>query len=570
MLSTYSLDLEAVLALPLAVLSQGDMSIEELLRDPLWLIEGLREAGSRVHVFVDAAAMTIPRNARNLYAFLEPSVHPVRAPNGGAFHPKVWVARFTGNAGVLLRVAVLSRNLTFDRSWDVALATEGIPANKQRAASSRGLAAFLRVLPDLSVEALTPELAGMIGEIADEVERTRFPSPQGLGDAVDFEALGIDAKAQRARLWRPRPDGARLLAIAPFANKTALNLLAGITAGERILVSRQETLDELAEETLDGWSAMVLCDGAVDETQDEDHSPPSGLHAKLLAIEHGREVSWWIGSANLTAAAFTGTNVEMMVRLTAARKDRGINRFMEAGFSKLCEPYRRRDVCLEPQAVEARSRLEQARAALVGAELLVRCRASDEGWEWTLTGAVSLPPGVAVTHWPLSIDESHARELDLPAAWNLPLVRLTCFVAFRISACDVDTDDIRIVLKLPVNGLPADHTAHILRGLIDSPERFLQFLRALLGGLEGLGLAWLDGEQVGAEKRGNWGSDWTSDALLEDLVRAASRGPARLGAIRRLVSDLRVTEEGRRIVTEEFIEIWDVIERALEIYHEAT
>ena len=50
---------------------------------------------------------------------LESSVHAVRGPHGGAFHPKVWVARFTEvnetvadeAAHALLRVAVLSRNL---------------------------------------------------------------------------------------------------------------------------------------------------------------------------------------------------------------------------------------------------------------------------------------------------------------------------------------------------------------------------------------------------------------------------------------------------------------------------
>ena len=94
LLTTYTLDLEALLALPLSVIARADKGVEDLLADPLLLLEALRQAGERIHVFVDQAGIAIPRNRRELYAMLEPSVHPVRAPGGGAFHPKVWVLRF--------------------------------------------------------------------------------------------------------------------------------------------------------------------------------------------------------------------------------------------------------------------------------------------------------------------------------------------------------------------------------------------------------------------------------------------------------------------------------------------
>lgn len=117
LLTTYTLDLEALLALPLSVVSRADKGIEYLLADPLLLLEALRQAGKRIHLFVDRAGIAVPRTRRELYAMLESSVHPVRAPGGGVFHPKVWVARFTAEgAPPLLRIAVLSRNLTFDRS----------------------------------------------------------------------------------------------------------------------------------------------------------------------------------------------------------------------------------------------------------------------------------------------------------------------------------------------------------------------------------------------------------------------------------------------------------------------
>ena len=154
-LTTYTLDLEALLVLPLSVLAHPDGGLEELLADPLRLHQAIRNAGDRVHAFVDEKGIAIPRGARSLYSMLESSVHPVRAPNGGAFHPKVWIARFTAaeeTAEDLLRVAVLSRNLTFDRSWDVALASEALFRSRRYVAASRPLRDFLVELPQLTIE----------------------------------------------------------------------------------------------------------------------------------------------------------------------------------------------------------------------------------------------------------------------------------------------------------------------------------------------------------------------------------------------------------------------------------
>ena len=69
-ITTFSLDLEALLILPLAVLAHSDGGLEELMSRPLLLMEGLREAGERIHVFVDQAGMAIPVQDRKLYSIL--------------------------------------------------------------------------------------------------------------------------------------------------------------------------------------------------------------------------------------------------------------------------------------------------------------------------------------------------------------------------------------------------------------------------------------------------------------------------------------------------------------------
>ena len=567
LLTTYTLDLETLLALPLGVIARADGGVEDLLADPLLLLEALREVGERIHVFVDRAGIAIPRGRRELYAMLEPSLHPVRAPGKGAFHPKVWVLRFlAGERPPLLRVAVLSRNLTFDRCWDIALASEGSPTSKQGVAASRPLADLIRELPDLGTEQLKPEVVEQMQTLADEVRWTRFPAPDGFSDApIEFHVLGLH---RRRRPWCPMTGGSRTLAVAPFVNRTALDAIVGTGDGERMLVSRQEELDKLPDDALAQWSRRcILLDNALDEPEDALDEPddgvgtrPSGLHAKIIAVESGWNVTWYVGSANLTAAAFTGRNVEVMAAVTARKGRYGIERFLESGFDKLCTIYQRREPEAGEEGAEALKHLEAARDALLDADLKVVCTSADDGWTWRLEGsALDIPDAIEVAVWPISMAEEHARPLDLPLTWTLPIQQLTGLVAFRLHVAAKKVDDIRLTLKLPAEGIPADRMHHILRILIDNPERFLRFLRALLGGLEGM-VGWARGEGGGS---GIWGAGLHEETLLEDLVRVASREPERLEPVRKLIGDFRKTEEGRRIVPDELFGIWTAVDKAL-------
>lgn len=580
-LTTYTLDLEALLVLPLSILAHQDASMDELLADPVQLHQALRDAGDRVHVFVDRAGIGVPRAARALYAMLEPSVHGVRAPGSGSFHAKVWVARFTVSRDAqqerppLLRVAVLSRNLTFDRSWDIALASEACPRGKRRWAATRPLGAFLAALPGLTGTPLEEHIAARVRALAEDTGRTRFPAPAGFVDPVEFHALGLSS---RRRPWRPKTRGYRTLAIAPFVNRSGIEAVVSLGGSERVLLSRGEELDKLSEDAFDHWSeVLVLTDAAQDEPEDGhvgDREPTGGgvavaggLHAKIVAVEHGWDVTWYVGSANLTAAAFGGSNVEMMASVTGRKGRRngvtghGIERFLdgESGFRKLCEPYCRGERETESAEVAAaRRRLEDARDHLEQSDLHVVCADSGETWSLTLDGRLAVPDDVDVVAWPISIPESEAHALALPLSWTLPVVRLTAFMAFRLAIRVPGVDDIRMALRLPATGMPADRMHHVLRSLLDSPDKFLRFLRALLGGLDGM----VEWTRAGGES-GAWGAGVSTDTLLDDLLRAASRDPSRLQPVRRLIHDLRKTEDGRRIIPDDLLAVWNAVNEAL-------
>jgi len=566
-LTTYSLDLEVLLALPLAVLAQAEEGVEELLQDPLLLLEALREAGERVQVFVDEGRVAIPGSSRALYSALEASAHPVKAPNGGAFHPKVWVARFVADDHPpLIRVSVASRNLTFDRSWDLALTSEA-SVGKKVVASSKPLAALLQRLPGLGREPQQKARMSTIEQLADDVKRTAFPAPEGFTGSLDFHVLGLGKKGA---LWQPVDQARRVLAIAPFVSSRTLHSVAWLASHESLLVSRAEELAKLTEDLDEDWDGgiRVLHSAAEGEPEDGSQRRPSGLHAKALVFEQGHRATWFVGSANLTDAAFRGRNVEVMASISGPKgrpgsdKGVGIESFLNAGFLNLCEDYQPQEHTPESdEALAVAEQLEQAQSALLAANLQVVCRAAEQDWQLAVEGKADLPEAVQVNAWPLSVEEHQAKAFCNGVVWALPIARLTAFVAFSLTV-DGFSDERRFVLKLPATGMPESRLHHVLRTLIDSPERFLQLLRALLGGLEEMN------QFIGNKAGDTWQFSSTQglrgEPLLEDILRAASRDPHRLAPIRRLIADLRASEEGREIVPDELYELWQVVAAVLD------
>lgn len=579
-LTTYTLDLEALLALPLAVLSQSDSSVEELMADPLRLIAALQEAGDRIHVFVDATGISIPDQGRELVSTLESSVHPVRAPNEGVFHPKVWLARFVPedeDGQELLRLAILSRNLTFDRSWDIALTSEA-PAGGRRVAKSRPLGELLAALPNMASRAgarLPKGVSDAIAELAEQARRTAYPAPDGFDSPLEFRSFGIQSRPAGA--WPPNDGATRLLAVAPFAKAYGTKMVAalGREGIDRTLIARPEELDMIEPAALDEWSeVLVLSEEPASGESAEEARRPSGLHAKIIAVEHRGDVSWYFGSANLTHAALTEHNVEVLARLTGRRTSCGIAQFLD-GFRGLCEPYGRsladteeEDATLADERRRGTQMLEDARTAVAQSAgcggLRIWCKRGkreNDVWDWRMDGHIDgIPKGVTVQFWPTSIPEEQSHPLGR-RSWSLPVSSLTAFVAFRMGVGVDGVDDVRFAMRLSATGLPSDRTARILRSLIDSPGKFLRFLRALLGGVEGESFSLLrDGD--GSSSAALAGM-FDGETLLEDLLRAASRYPERLDVVRRLVRDLRQTEDGRTIIPSDLYEVWQAIDQTV-------
>lgn len=584
--TTYSLDLTTLLSVPLAfALFDRAESNDELLKDPVLLLEALRRYAQRTSIFCNAGQIAAPRGAHALFIALEPMVHEVRCPNqGGVFHPKVWVLRFTADdAPTKYRALVLTRNLTPDRSWDTVLALEGEVADRERAyARNHPLADFVAALPGLATAKLPKDAAAGIRIVERELRRVEFELPEPFED-LRFWPLGIDGYS---RSPFEKSEHRRALVISPFVRADLLATIGG--SGDDILIARPEEMDAIGAVKLKNFSRLfTLCeqvehDDASEATEGQEpaRSSPAGLHAKLYVLDHGWDSHVITGSANATIAAFK-RNVEFCVELVGKKSKVGIDALLgegaTSGIASLLQPYTppEKPVLLSDPELEAEKRLESLRAAFASSDLIARVSQST-GQTFAVElalkkGTLSIPRGVTATIRPVTLTATHARNIDeLASSGRLTFssVSLLGISAFYSVVAETlaggETHRLEFVVTSTLENCPDGRENAVLRSVVGSRENLVRYLLLLLADElddPALTLEILTGAKTGAKRR--HGME-LSMPVLEHLLRAYARSPEKLDAIHKLVSDLRADPESAKLLPEGFERVWDPIWRARE------
>ena len=569
--TTYSLDPTTLLSVPihLALASRPKGGDGDLLA----LLEGLRRVADRMTVYGQRGRMIVPRGQHVLYGLLEPLIVEVASPGGGAFHPKLWILRFVApdDDEVLLRLLVLSRNLTGDRSWDLSLRLEGVPRARSRAAN-RALANLVRDLPSFALGAMADARRAQAERLADEVRRTDWAVPEPF-DSVRFHVM-------REKRWYPAPSR-RLAVISPFLTTEALLALAGTTKEPAVLVSRPETLAALEADPAGTFEHVFTLDDAAESEDGEEalERDTMGLHAKVYLAENGGEIHLYVGSANATSAALmAGRNVEVLAELTGRRyRVGGVDALLEEeGLGGYLTPWSRESPALDDETDAERlaeDSLERARHVLGAASISVDCMSEAGRWRLRLRAEnpIQLDDVASIRAWPITVrDELAAEALCLGTGAVVDLgafvaASVTGLVGFELRAASADVR-LRFALNLPLENPPHERETAVLRTVLDNREGFLRYLLLLLGDFTE------EPDPIKPDGGDGAGGDWRPSAdaslpLLEEMTRAFSRDPARLHEVRRIVERLHASEETSDVVPPDFLVLWEVFSRALEEGH---
>ena len=312
--TTFTLDLETAMSIPIAFARGRSQD----LTDPISVMEALRDCRDRIDIFCQAGAIRPPTSQSTLFAFLEPMITQVWE-RSRLFHPKIWLLRYDGPQDSRMRLLVLTRNLTADRAWDLAVSLDGeVDPKRKRDRSLPELVTW--AIGHTKGPALDERRRERLQGLLDDAACTAWEKPADAWD-VTLHALGVGLPNTL------KLAGTRALVVSPFVQSDGLER---IDARSLVLVSRPEELDRLDDSTVTNIDARVLNEAAWLSEGGEDNRL-TGLHAKAYVIEYDRRAWNILGSPNATRPGLAGdrrSNIEFAVTVEGSKKDFGVDRWL--------------------------------------------------------------------------------------------------------------------------------------------------------------------------------------------------------------------------------------------------
>lgn len=556
--TTFTLDLDSAM-LPSLALSKSAAADSA---DRLETIAAVQASVEKIDVFHQSGLIKVPPNRSRLHTLLEPCLHAVRPNANHLFHPKVWLARYDNPADagdVQMRLIVPSRNLTRDRSWDIALTLNGERGSSPRA-QNKPLADFLRYLPTTVHPTLPPERASLINELAEDVRYTRWTLPSGAKELA-FHLFGVP------NVPKPKIDfsGYKHLLVSPFLTDEGFSTVSDHAKGPLTVVSRQESLDGLSKENADWISdAYVLSPtaGIPADAADSTGGPVlSGLHAKMYVVERAKWAHLFLGSLNATRSGFNG-NVEILVELTGSASIFGVDTFLgKDGFTSILQP-----TTIEPageKADDPQVALDGHLRRVAALPLQSELSLSDDTYQLHVTSAEPIPtkPDVNLS---ISLLTDKSTATPVPAAavvgvtfQDLALSDVSAFIV--LTATDDDGRSSSAVVKCElINDIPGRMSSIITRE-INSPDAFRRFLSLLLA----FGAPVEPGDEDDGDSDGGAGRwDALENGLFEQLLRAATLSPETLEQLSGVVTSIIANDDPHGVLPEGFRDMWSAIAAA--------
>jgi hypothetical protein len=569
--TTYTLDFGTALVVPAILTFDNAENAADIRKNPLFLLQGLEKTAQRIAIFCDRGHIkgTRPHEAQ-LLSLLERTIHEVRAPRDGAFHPKIWCLRFAAlkkGAPGKMRLAILSRNITMDRSWDLNLCLEG-DVKKQRKSALDGanpiVARFIGQLSDM-VHADDNKVPEFVETLRRDILKCHFLLPNGATD-LKIAVNGLDD-----RRWQPPNDWNSLTVVSPFVTKRGLDHLRNGHSIEKVsLVSRAEELDALNPKVLANMSSvLVLSDAVEDEVDVADAHDMSGLHAKAFIYEKEYETTLVLGSANATASALvdkggTRENVEILATLTGTD---GLA--LPDSFKALLTTY---DVRTDGHAIKTqKDTLREAHDAICGLQI---CQTFSDAVDGTVQIALTLPNDDH-TFAPKALDTVEVRvaalgsqnqygfdlasllrgETQYLSLGEARIHEISKWVVVTLTSLDSsDGEKINFCLGTTLENSPEGRLDAVWQSIFSSPDAFLDYLKLMLGLVFDLN----DSEGEPDALGGAWrlllpNSDGN---ILEPLLHALAKDPETLNDIDSLLAKLTNPKSGESVVPEDFEDFW--------------
>lgn len=573
--TSYSLDLVTLLSIPVALYYQKNLD-GKITEDRMDIFDAIQKSSDTITVYCQKGKIKVPAEYNRMLTFIEDSVIEILPDvNLKSFHPKIWVIRYKNTKKeILYRVLVLSRNLTFDRSYDIAFSFEGFVGNKENT-QSKPLCDYITHLTKSgkfkNADTFIKDLALVNFTVSEPFNNFQM-YPMG------FESYTNPLQKQQ---WKD------LIIVSPFLHKDTLKQLSAQISEKKYLISRKEELDKIHRDVLDLYTKIYcfskyIVEGEESENEEEvvndepdEEAKPQDLHAKLyIGTDSKGKTNWYLGSANCSKPAME-TNEEFLIQLIGDSPKIGFNKMLNILLNK-DEKYRIFDLYereeREPKTTDEYDFRPQEYALLnyinkVG-NILAECIA-DENEPNLFTLKITLKDDPIFKNKDISFHfspyafNSGLKKVEYGGVYPytaISLYKLNPFLEWKIKHNSKNQEK-EFITRIPILNMPDNRKQEVFNSIIQNQERFMQLVQFLLGASD-------DNETFGTNKKEGYKTKGTSNSwfldqnMYEELLMASSRDTGKLIEIDKLIERLKKANSGD-LIPQEFDDLWKIFKQVM-------
>ena len=584
--TTYSLDLDALVGASLALgLSEETDSV--LMNNPVCLLEALRSTGDKVALFCEGGQIAMPGKVTPLYILLEKMVFSVKtAKHKGiaafpSFHPKFWLIRYKKTDGeYVYRVIILSRNLTFDRSWDITYYMDGHitrKATRKAAQQNEPVCDFLRfLLTQLPSDENGKEKAKGIRSLIKDLSTVLFEPAEKEFEDFEFIPNGVKRSYggtycfDETQLFNETFH--EILIMSPFLsggiirNFNDRNIKSPIQDARYMLITREMSLARLKPEDVSNFDIYTMRDNVIDgETAISDENEKAqkqDIHAKVYMIRKYSTSNLYLGSLNASHNAVYG-NVEFMIRLTAKNRYLNMDKLRNALFcgeeGNPDDPFQK--VKLENAIINEEDDKTDALNAIVkdinrSNPYAVASKESEDYYSVEVHFDECDIKDYKVLLRPL-LSNKTADFSEMILFDNLTVTQLSEF--YMVSVSDGERT-VERVLIIQTKGLPMDREKAVVSSVVSNRDCFYRYIAFLLG--DDSILSALESSVLGKEIAAKQNRPaYNLPALYEKMLQTAATAPEKFKGIEYLIKT--ISEDG--IIPDDFKKLYETFKKAVKL-----
>ena len=578
--TTYSLDLDALVGASLA-LGLSEETDSELMNNPVCLLEALRSTGDKVALFCEGGQIHLPNRVTALYILLEKMVFSVKTAKrrGSAkfptFHPKFWLIRYKNNNGDLkYRIIVLSRNLTFDRSWDITYYLEG-HVTKEPSDKNEPVCDFLRYLlsqlpGDENGRVKAKGIRALIKELPNvvfETEEKAFYDYEFIPNGVRNSAGGFYS-FDKTDLFQDTFH--EILIISPFLsgdiirNFNERNNGSLIKDARYMLITREMSLSRLKPRDVSNFVIYTMRDQVIDgETaisEEAQEIRKQDIHAKIYMVRKYASTDLYLGSLNASQSG-VHTSIEFMIRLRSKNRYLNVDKMTADLFGSEKDgsdnPFQ--EVTLQNAIIDEEDEKEKVLDSVIkeinrsNPSAIVRPE-DDEHYAVSVHFDNCDTKGFRVMVRPLLSKKTEDFNHDIVFG-GLTVTQLSEFYVVSVSDGE---HNVERVLIIPTEGMPEDREKQVISSVVSNRDCFYRYIAFLLGDdaiLTVLETNAAEGNSHGSMAR----QSYHIPALYEKMLQTAAVNPERFKGIEYLMRT--ISEDG--IIPEDFKKLYETFKKAV-------